>query len=275
VKTLTLLLALPFMLAAGVAVHAGMARGIKAILWSASPLTGREAEAHSYERRVYHTAEPAMMQIVLLALLAGGLGWLGLARPSGLWWAAGSAVLIAAVVLDIGRWQRLSVSANQLCFQRGVAGTVHRVPIEDIVEVSVHEFPTRGFTLRHGTRNRLARLQLEVADRRVVALPKTDAERGLDDIEAVANHLRIRIGQRDERTARSRGEAVESDHEDTVPTESAAGLAQSQRELQASLMRLREAAAERAAVAAGARRSPPAPVVAQSTVARRGPRPTR
>ena len=54
VKSLTVVLALPFVVGGTVAAHALLARVLKAVLWSWSPLSDREPEAATYERRVYH-----------------------------------------------------------------------------------------------------------------------------------------------------------------------------------------------------------------------------
>ncbi len=56
-----------------------------------------------------------------------------------------------------------------------------------------------GFTLRHGRNNAVCRLMLRLNDKHVVALPKTDANSGLADVEAVANHVRARQQQSEDR----------------------------------------------------------------------------
>ena len=104
-------------------------------------------------------------------------------------------VLGGAVLLDVLRWERVAASAQNLWFQRGFRSTVRQVALENIRDVSVEESEANGFTLRHGTHNRFVRLSVRMADKRVVALPKTDAYTGLDAVEAVANHLRLRLTQ--------------------------------------------------------------------------------
>src|SRR5687767_5497313 len=79
VKVFQLLLALPFMLALGLVAHALLARGVKAVLWSWAPLASGEPEAATYERRVYHTADMPMTQVVVAAAAAGFPWWLGVA----------------------------------------------------------------------------------------------------------------------------------------------------------------------------------------------------
>jgi len=210
VKIVGLILALPFLLALGVAAHALLERAVKAVLWSWSPLATGEHEAATYERRVYHTADPQITQIVATALAAGLLFWLGMATGWPGLGGLGFLTLVAAVGLDIWRWERVAASANHLWFQRGFGRTVHQVEIENIRDLSVEEFDVGGLTLRRGKHNRLARLQVRMNDKRVIALPKTDAENGLDDIEAVANHLRLRTLQRDNREAVRRSSSAAS-----------------------------------------------------------------
>jgi len=238
VKAVNLFLALPFLLALALAAHAVIARAVKAVLWSWSPLATGEPEAFTYERRVYHTADAAMMQIVAIACVAGVLFWLGMATGSGWLWTAGVLVLLGAVAVDVFRWERVATSANNLWFQRGFGRNVHQVAIENIRDLSVEETEARGFTLRHGTRNRFARLQLRMADKRVVALPKTDAYTGLDAVEAVANHLRMRLQQLEDRQALRR-----SSHEATATAQAVAERPPGgEDELQLALKRLRKGA---------------------------------
>ena len=193
VKILSLLLALPFAVALAVAAHALASRMVKAVLWAWSPLAIGEPEAFSYERRVYHTADAAMLQIVGLAAAAGLAAWAGLVLDTA--WAAlvAAPLFIGALVIDVMRWERVAASASALWFQRGFFGKVHQIDAENIRDITVEETETGGFTLRHGFHNRLARLKVRMSDKRVAALPKTDAARGLDGLEAVANHMRLRM----------------------------------------------------------------------------------
>lgn len=194
------LLGLPFMLAIAVAAHVLLGRGAKALAAVLSPLARGEPEVGGYERRVYGTADRAMLEVVGLVLLAGVLLWLAMAW--GLGWAGvlGGLVLLGAVVLDMLRWERVTVSASYVWFQRGFGRRVHQVAIENIRDVTVTDAEARGYTLRHLKRNRLCRLNMRMKDKRVVALPKTDAHSELDAVEAAANHIRTRqqlAGDRD------------------------------------------------------------------------------
>ena len=195
VKMLQLALLLPFMVAFGIAGHALLSRAVKAVLWSWSPLATGEPEAASYERRVYHTADRPMMEIVAAAAGAGALLWLAVATGHATLWPLAFVALGGAVLLDVLRWERVAVSAHNLWFQRGFASTVHQVALENIRDLSVDESEARGFTLRHGRHNRLVRLSVRMKDKRVVALPKTDSGNGTESVEAVANLLRMRLDQ--------------------------------------------------------------------------------
>jgi hypothetical protein len=203
VKTYQLVLALPFTAAFGVAGHALLSRGTKTVLWAWAPLASGEPEAATYERLVYHTAETTMTQVVVAAAACGLLPWIGLATGSALWWWLGMLALAGVVALDVWRWERVAVSGHNLWFQRGFHGKVHQVDLENIRDASIEEKDAGGLTLRHGRHNRVVRLQVRMNDKRVIALPKTDAERGLAGVEAVANFLRMRIEQiRDRELAR-------------------------------------------------------------------------
>ena len=237
-KLYQLALALPFMLAVGLGAHGVLSRGVKAVLWAWSPLASGEPEAATYERRVYHTADMAMLQIVIAAAASGLPWWLAFATGSGLWVWAGLLAMGAVVAFDVLRWERVAVSAHNLWFQRGYRGKVHQVVLENIRDLSVEESEAAGFTLRYGRRNRVVLLQVRMKDERVIALPKTDARNSAEAVEAVANHLRMRLQQfRD--NDRSRQAAHRPGP--TAGSQSAAAGEQEE-DLRRALARLRQAA---------------------------------
>jgi hypothetical protein len=204
VNTLTLVLTLPMSVAAALGTHFLAARAAKAVLWSTHPLSVGEPQAYTYERDVYLTAETATLQIVALAVASGLLAWIaGVAGSVWLWLLAGLA-WAATLGLDLMRWERVAVSANNLWFQRGLGQKVHQVAFENIRDVAVEEKDAKGFTLRRGTTNRVCRLQIRMKDKRVVALPKTDAHAGLADVEEVANQLRQRLRHLEDRMSLKR-----------------------------------------------------------------------
>lgn len=203
-KPYQIIFALPFALAFGLVAHVLVAKGVKVILWAWAPLASGEPEAASYERKVYHTADKSMMLVVAAAALAG-LPWLAALAAGGLWWMAGFLCVGAVVVLDVLWWERVAISAHYLWFQRGFRGKVHQVALENVRDGSIEETEVRGFTLRHGRENRLVRLQVRMADKRVIALPKTDGHNGFASVESVGNFLRMRLQQmRDQETQRER-----------------------------------------------------------------------
>lgn len=204
---LSIVLTLPMALAASLGVHWLVARGVKAVLWSTSPLAVGEPQAYAYERNVYRTAEAGATQVVALALASGLLVWLG--GVAGSWWLAllGALAWGASLGLDLLGWQRVAVSASNLWFQRGLGQTVHQIAFENIRDVAVEEKDVRGFTLRRGLNNRICRLQVRMKDKRVVALPKTDAHTGLGEVEEVANQLRQRLRHLEDREALRRSQA--------------------------------------------------------------------
>jgi len=239
VHTPQLVIALPFTLAFGLAAHALLSRLLKTVLWAWSPLATGEPEAATYERRVYHSADMPMMQIMAAAALSGLPFWAALATGKSGWWWWGSGAVCAVVALDLTRWERVAVSIDHLWFQRGFSRPVHQVVLENIRDVSIEEAPARGFTLRHGLNNRLVRLKVRMKDRRVVALPKTDAEGGLEAVENVANHLRMRLDQIRQR----RGGGLAKTRALPAGASPQASAAPDDEELHKALARLRRGAA--------------------------------
>ena len=237
-KALSLLVSLPLLLGLSLGAHFLLTRAIKGTAWLWSPLATSEPEAFRYERVVYHTAAPEMLQIIGAALVAGLLFWWASNQGSGWFWVLGALALAGAVALDMLCWERVSVSANNLWFQRGISGKVHQVAIENIRDLTVEESEVRGFTLRHGTRNRLCRVRVRMTDKRVIALPKTDANKCLDDVEAVANHLRTRIQLSGDRQSLQRASKQASEAAQAV----ASRPPNEESELQRELKRLRRGA---------------------------------
>lgn len=198
---------LPVLLAFAVALHALIARSLKTVLAAARPLASGEPEACGYERHVYHTAAPQMLGVVAAALAAGLVLWLAYITGSGWLGALGVLGILVAVALDLWWWERVTASASYLWFQRGLRGHVHQVLFDNIRDLSVDETEGVGFTLRYGRDNAVCRLMLRLNDKHMVALPKTDARKGLADVEAVANHVRARKQQADDRRLLSEAQA--------------------------------------------------------------------
>jgi hypothetical protein len=192
---------LPFALGLALGLHVLLGRAVKAVLSSAMPLASGQPEMGGYERRVYGTAERATLEVVGLALLAGLMWWVGMAWGFGWVSFAGVLVLAAAVGLDLRRWERVTVSASFVWFQRGLGHKVHQVAIENIRDVSVTEAEAHGFTVRHLNRNRVCRVSMRMVDKRVVALPKTDALAELEAVENTANLIRTRLQLAEDRDA--------------------------------------------------------------------------
>jgi hypothetical protein len=244
VKSYQIIFALPFALAFGLLAHAGVSRVVKLVLWAWAPLATGEPEAATYERRVYHTADRPMMQVAAAAALTG-LPWLVALAGGGAGWAwVGCLAVIGVVGLDVLMWERIAVSAHYLWFQRGFRGKVHQVAMENIRDGSVEETEASGFTLRHGRRNKLVRLQVRLSDKRVIALPKTDANNGFQSVQAVDDYLRMRLQQLRDQEA-ERGRRSLKAQLDLPPAGPAAVPTAEDDELQRELAKLRLVAANK------------------------------
>lgn len=242
-RILQLGLLLPFLLAFGVAAHAALSRVVKAVLWAWSPLATGEPQAAVYERRVYHTAEGAMRLVIGVAAASGAVLWGAIASGHAAYWPLALATLLGALALDLSRWERVAVSPGYLWFQRGYGRTVHQVAMENIRDASVEESDGHGWTLRHGRRNRLVRLSVRMNDKRVVALPKTDAAGGLQPVQAMAEQLRVTLAHLHQRAAGRPGLRPEA----SAATDEARAVQDD--ELRRALLRLRRSAAEQRAAA--------------------------
>jgi hypothetical protein len=234
----TQILILPFMLAIAVAGHVLLGRGAKALLATISPLASGQPEVSGYERRVYGTAERAMLEVVALVLASGVVMWVGMGWGIGWVGFIGFLMLLGAVGLDLRRWERVTVSANFVWFQRGLGHKVHQVAIENIRDVTVTEAEAPGFTLRHFKNNRICRLSMRMNDKRVVALPKTDAHGELEAVEATANNIRTRQQLSTDREAVKRS----SDQGSQAAAEAAKQTSSVDREMMRELKRLRQRA---------------------------------
>jgi hypothetical protein len=238
VSVLTLLLSLPFMLALALGLHAAVARVAKTVVAASRPLATGETEAYGYERRVYHTAQPEMLQLLGLVFAAGLLLWGGLGWNRTWLWLLGVVLVALAVALDLLRWQRVAGSANYLWSQNGLRSEVRQVAIENIGELSVQEEEVGGFTLRHAGSNRLCRLQVRLNDGQELDLPWTDAYTGLEDVEALANHLRARQMIRGDRQSLQRA----GEHATEAARRAAQQAPSRDAEMLAELKRLRRGA---------------------------------
>lgn len=234
-------LMLPVMLAFALGLHALIARGAKAVLSASHPLASGEAEACGYQQRVHHTATPRTVAVVASALGAGVLLWLGYVSGSGWLGAAGFLAVLGTVALDVWYWERVTAGASYLWFQRGVTGHVHQILIDNILDISVDEREERRLpTLRRGLANRVCRLRIVMRDKHVVALPKTCAYTGLEEVEAVANFVRARQQQAQQRKALDGAEQRGSEVAALAAAAPAQALAEA--EMRLALKRLRRKA---------------------------------
>jgi hypothetical protein len=170
----------------------------KALLWAWSPLARDEVEVKVYQRAVYRTADPTLQPVVGAVATAGLVWGLGLVWHSSMsaWlMLAGVMAIMAALAMDLQRWERVAVTANSVWFQRGFGHNVHHISLNQIREVLIQEKDEQGATLRRWRNNRSARLAIRMTDGGLVALPKTDAFSGRKTIETMANFLRHRLQQ--------------------------------------------------------------------------------
>ncbi len=226
------------MLAIAVAGHVLLSRGAKTLAAAVWPLASGEPEVSGYERRVYGTADRAMLEVIGVVAAAGLVMWVGMGWGMGWVTFLGFLVLLGAVGLDLYRWERVTVSANYVWFQRGLGHKVHQVAIENILDVTVSEAEVKGFTLRHLQNNRVCRLNMRMKDKRMVALPKTDAHSELEAVETLANHIRTRQQLAGDRDAVKRS----SDRGSEAATEVANQPSSVDREMMRELKRLRQQA---------------------------------
>jgi hypothetical protein len=237
------LLKLPLLIGAALLAHVLLSRAAKwlaAIVW---PLATGEEEGVRYQRGVYGTAGRDTLEIVILVLVSGALMWLGATWAPSWVGAVGAGLVAAAVVLDMMRWERATASANFVWFQRGLKRKVHQIAIENIRDVAVHEEDATGFTLLHGKANRICRVHLKMKDKHVMALPRTDSPRGLDGVEALANHVRARLQLLGERASIERAER----DSDMAPLAAEPTLTPEERAMRHELKRLRRKARDAAA----------------------------
>jgi hypothetical protein len=234
----TVLLKLPLLIGVAIGAHVVLGRAAKWVASAVSPLATGEEEAVRYQRDVYGTAGRDTLEIVVLVLASGVLLWLGATFAPSWVGAVGAGLVFGAVVLDMMRWERATASANFVWFQRGLKRKVHQIAIENILEVAVHEEDASGFTLLHGTRNRICRVHLKMHDKHIVSLPRTDSPRGLDGVEALANHIRARHLLLGERASIERAER----DSDMAPLAAEPTLTPEERTMRQELKRLRRKA---------------------------------
>ncbi|MEQ1805333.1 MAG: hypothetical protein ABL900_08145 [Burkholderiaceae bacterium] len=232
------LLKLPLLIGAAIGAHLLISLAAKWLVGVTSPLATGEEEAVRYQRSVYGTAERETLEIVILVLVSGLLMWLGATFAPSWVGAVGAGLVVAAVVLDMMRWERAAASANFVWFQRGLKRKVHQIAIENIRDVAVHEEEVEGFTVLHGKNNRICRVHLKMQDKHIVALPRTDAPRGLDGVEALANHVRARLLLLGERKSIERAER----DSDLAPLAAEPTLTPEERAMRHELKRLRRKA---------------------------------
>ncbi len=231
------LVQLPLMLALAIGAHVLLGRIAKWLAGAISPLATGEEEAVRYQRDVYGSVEREVLEVVGVVLAGGVLLWLGSTFAPSWLINFGVVLVLAAVVLDLLRWERASASANFVWFQRGLTRKVHQVAMERARRVSAGR---RHARLHASPRSEQPHVPGAPAPERQShgSLPRTDAHRLLDDVETLANHVRARqqmLGEHDKLNRAGRDSGVTTQAPGRVLTDE-------EREMRRELKRLRSQA---------------------------------
>jgi hypothetical protein len=201
VSVLLIVLALPVCLGLALLAHAGLSAAAKGMLSAAQPLADGEPPLAEAAPATLWTADVGALPLWLAVAASGLLLWLALVVGSGWLGLVALAAMVATTVLDLRRWPRVVVSASAVWRQAGWREPVQRWPLARIADVRVQEADGHGWSLRGPWPGPVAALWLRDTDRDPVLLLVSDAAKGLDAVEAVANQIRLRLA------ARSRAES--------------------------------------------------------------------
>lgn len=191
--TFTALL-LPLCLGLALLIHLGLASLVRGVIASFEPLARDEAPIAEAARANLWTADARDHRLWWLLLCTGLVLWLSLSVSAGLLLLA-PLLLGAGVFVDLQHWTRVVVSPSAVWRQDGWRQPVERWPMGRIVDLRVEEADGRGWSLRGPWAGPLAALWLRDADADAVLLLVTDAARGHEGLETVANQIRLRLAE--------------------------------------------------------------------------------
>lgn len=186
--TLTELAALLACIAGAVLLEQLVVRITRAVLLSASPLSGEHMDSFVYERSLWTLGEKDLIPLWIALLAAGALAWS--AFGFGMHWLLGLAALawLGALGWDLWTWERVAASVKFVTWRRGWQHSARRVPISKLVGVHVTEKSLAGPI-------GVCYLALETDDGKAVKLPRTGLPGGLGRVENVANFIRLQMQQ--------------------------------------------------------------------------------
>ncbi|MCW7536667.1 hypothetical protein OOT46_02190 [Aquabacterium sp. A7-Y] len=165
-----------------------VARGVRAVMLAAAPLSGEQIDSFTYERTPWTVGEPQLVWLWLALALAGAGVWGAWHFERPVLVALGLLAWAAGLGWDLWSWERVAASVKFVTWRRGWRQSARRVPISRLAEVSVHEKPGPGPA-------GVCYLALVLDDGKVVKLPRCSSWGGLSRVEDVANFVRLQMQQ--------------------------------------------------------------------------------
>lgn len=180
-------------IAAAVALERAVQQGLRAAWLAHEPLSGEHTDSVVYHRSLWTPGEADLLGVAGLLALSGALAAASLFGGTGSLWLALPAWL-AALALDLARWQRVAASVKFVSWRRGWRRSARRIAVSDLREVSVVERSAFGSRWPALARPRVGYVALLLRNGKAVKLPRNGALFGGDtEVERLANFVRLQM----------------------------------------------------------------------------------
>lgn len=175
-------------LALAVVLEVLVAKAVRAVILSASPLSGEHTDSLVYHRSLFTPGESSLAGAWAGLAVAGAAFWAAWSFSQSWGYALAAVAWTAALGWDLWTWERAAASVKFVTWRRGWNQTARRVSVSHVVEVHVVEKAIFGplgacyvaLTLHGG---------------KAVKLPRTSTLGGLGAVEDLANFVRLQVQQ--------------------------------------------------------------------------------
>jgi hypothetical protein len=164
------------------------AKAVRAVVLSASPLSGDHTDSFVYHRSLFTPGESSLAGAWAGLGVAGAAFWAAWTFNESWGYALAAVAWTAALSWDLWTWERVAASVKYVTWRRGWNQTSRRVSVSQVAEVHAVEKSVFGPL-------RACYVALTLHGGKAVKLPRTGTIGGLAAVEDLANFVRIQVQQ--------------------------------------------------------------------------------
>jgi len=163
-------------------------KAARAVMLSASPLSGDHTDSVVYHRSLFTPGESSLAGTWAGLIVAGLAFWAAWTFSESWGYALAAVAWTAALSWDLWTWERVAASVKFVTWRRGWNQTSRRVSVSQVTEVHVVEKSIAGPLSA-------CYVALTLDGGKAIKLPRTGTLGGLGAVENLANFVRLQVQQ--------------------------------------------------------------------------------